>query len=406
MDIKRFIGPDMRSALRMVREQLGPDAVILSNRRVAQGIEITAGPGADFGAPAAPPVEAVTREPAPTRLVPAAAAGVRPLPLRQEPTEPRPVRPVPAAAPALDAVQSEIRDLRAVLERGLGEIRGQRLGWDPGLEGRAWRHLTRAGLPNDVVQALMGTLRAGLDWDGALRALRAGLSDGIGCTGDLVSGGGVFAAIGPTGAGKTTTLCKLAVRHALLHGTSGLVLASLDTARLGGSDMLQAVARLLQVPFLAAAEGEDAAALIARAGDCRLLLLDTPGLNRRRPEEALRVNGLTAAGARCLLVLPANAQFAWLESAMADHRDAHPVAAVVSKLDECVSLGEALGALWRARLPLAYTTNGQEIPDDLDIAEASALAALALSGSETEETAARAVQFRAAVGMGIGARIA
>ncbi|MFM7784226.1 MAG: hypothetical protein ACKPE6_06240, partial [Gammaproteobacteria bacterium] len=256
MDIKRFIGPDMRSALRMVREQLGADAVILSNRRVAQGIEITAGPGADFGAPAAPPAEAVARKAAPTRLVPAVASGARPVALLPEGTETRPVRPVPAAPPALDAVQVEIRDLRAALERGLGEIRGQRLGWDTGLEGRAWRHLTRAGLPNDVVQPLMGTLRAGMDWDTAIRALRSGLSDGIGCTGDIVSGGGAFAAIGPTGAGNTTTLCKLAVRYALLHGTSGLVLASLDTARLGGADMLQAVARLLHVPFIAAAEGE------------------------------------------------------------------------------------------------------------------------------------------------------
>ncbi|MFM7274341.1 MAG: flagellar biosynthesis protein FlhF, partial [Gammaproteobacteria bacterium] len=105
MDIKRFIGPDMRSALRMVREQLGADAVILSNRRVAQGIEITAGPGADFGAPAAPPAEAVARKAAPTRLVPAVASGARPVALLPEGTETRPVRPVPAAPPALDAVQ-------------------------------------------------------------------------------------------------------------------------------------------------------------------------------------------------------------------------------------------------------------------------------------------------------------
>jgi flagellar biosynthesis protein FlhF len=409
VDIKRFIGPDMRSALRLVREQLGPDAVILSNRRVAQGIEITAGPGEDFGAPAASAVELPIREAVPARgsvsqeraSAPAAAPAQAVRPAASSPSS-------VAGEPVLSAVQGEIRDLRAVLERGLGAIRGERLGWDPGLEGRAWRHLTRAGLPNDVVQSLMDVLRPGMDWDGAIRALRMGLSGGIGCTGDLVSAGGVFAAIGPTGAGKTTTLCKLAVRHALTRGTEGLVLASLDTARLGGPDMLRAVARLLQVPFLAAGEGEDAAALVARAGDCRLLLLDTPGLSRRRPEEAMRVNALSAAGVRCLLVLPANAQFAWLESAMADHREACAVAAVVTKLDECVSLGEALGALWRARLPLAYTTNGQEIPDDLDVAEADALSALALSAGDEEQAAAlRAAPIpRAAAAMGIGARIA
>lgn len=406
MDIKRFIGPDMRSALRLVREQLGPDAVILSNRRVAQGIEITAGPGEDFGVPPAAPPEAARRE--------AAALPVEPFPVRvatpvaSPRVASRPAAPSSAVAePALSAVQGEIRDLRVVLERGLGEIRGERLGWDPGVEGRAWRCLTRAGLPNDVVQALMGVLSPGMDWDAAVRALGMGLSGGTGCTGDIVAGGGVFAAIGPTGAGKTTTLCKLAVRHALAHGTDGLVLASLDTARLGGSEMLRAVARLLEVPFLAAGEGEDAATLIARAGNCRLLLLDTPGLNRRRPEEARRVNALAAGGVRCLLVLPANAQLAWLESAMADHRDARAVAAVVTKLDECVSLGEALGALWRARMPIAYTTDGQEIPDDIDVAEADALAALAIgAGAEGDTPAPRPAPLRAAVGRDIGARIA
>ena len=304
MEMKRFIGPDMRSALRMVREQLGPDAVILSNRRVAGGIEVTAGDSSDFG---------ITDPPA---FMPARVSAM-PAALAQK------ARPLATAAAASRVLAS----------------------------------------------ALLSAIAAGIE-----------------CADDVVVLGGVVAAVGPTGAGKTTTLCKLAVRHVLRHGPDGVVLASCDAARLGGADMLRAVARLLEVPFIAAAEGEDIAALLARAGEPLLLLLDTPGLNRRRAGDPERLAQLARAGVRSLLVLPANAQRAWLESAVEDYRAARPAAAVVTKLDETVSLGEALGVLLRERLRLAYVTDGPEIPDDLRLGDAAELAALALSSAESSMT--------------------
>jgi flagellar biosynthesis protein FlhF len=379
MEMKRFIGPDMRSALRMVREQLGPDAVILSNRRVAGGIEVTAGDSSDFG---------VTDEPA----FVAAAVPATPAPPVQKA---RPVSAsafrssVPDAAAAdteLLAMRGDLRELRSMMEEQLGEIRIERLAWGPGVEARSWRLLTRSGLPNDIVSDLIAAIGPDMDWDSAHAALVSAIAAGIECADDVVALGGVIAAVGPTGAGKTTTLCKLAVRHVLSHGPEGVVLASFDAARLGGADMLRAVARLLEVPFIAAAEGEDIAALLARAGEPRLLLLDTPGMNRRRAGDAERLAKLASAGVRSLLVLPANAQRAWLESAAEDYRAARPAAAVVTKLDETVSLGEALGVLLRERLRLAYVTDGPEIPDDLRLGDAAELAVLALSATDASMT--------------------
>lgn len=377
MEMKRFIGPDMRSALRMVREQLGPDAVILSNRRVAGGIEVTAGDSSDFGGTDEPAFVAAAAPATPAPLVQKA----RPLAANATPFR----APVPDSGPAgteLLAMRGDLRELRSMMEEQLGEIRIERLAWGPGVEARAWRLLTRSGLPNDIVSDLIAAVGPDMDWDSAHASLVSAIAAGIECAEDVVASGGVIAAVGPTGAGKTTTLCKLAVRHVLSHGPEGVVLASFDAARLGGADMLRAVARLLEVPFIAAAEGEDITALLARAGEPRLLLLDTPGLNRRRAGDAERLAQFARAGVRSLLVLPANAQRAWLESAAEDYRAARPAAAVVTKLDETVSLGEALGVLLRERVGLAYVTDGPEIPDDLRVGDAAELTSLALAATE------------------------
>lgn len=366
METKRFIGPDMRSALRAVREQLGPDAVILSNRRVGGGVEIIAADGEGFDDT---PAAAAAPEPA---IALRAALGDRD---QLTPARTKPAPHQPASPDALVEVRGELRELRDLVERRLavettGVSHGAR-----GTEGAVWRQLTRSGLPNDIVSALMASLAGDADVD----MLVGTLADAIPEAGDVVARGGVIAAVGPTGAGKTTTLCKLAVRHALERGPESLVLASVDTARLGGVDMLRAVARLLEVPFLTAMDGESVTDLIARAGNPGLLLLDTPGLNRRRPGDARRLQELAAAGVNSLLVLPANAQFAWLDAAAGDYRAARPVAAVVTKLDETVSLGEAIGVLLREGLPVAYVTDGPEIPDDIHLCDALAIARRAVS---------------------------
>lgn len=397
MDTRRFIGPDMRTALRTVREQLGPDAVILSNRRVAGGVEIVAAEGAAFDGPSDAGVE--------PREIPSAVVTARvqaPVDRLSEAFSPGPrAAAAPSSRDPLVEVRGELRELRNLFERqlsGTPATEGVRL---TGVEGAAWSLLTRAGLPNDIVRVLLECVGRDADAD----ALQDALACAIPEAGDVVCRGGVIAAVGPTGAGKTTTLCKLAVRHVLEKGRESLVLASADTARLGGADMLRAVARLLEVPFITAAEGESIASLLARAGDPELLLLDTPGASRRRPADAQRLQELSAAGVHSLLVLPSNAQLAWLDTAVGDYRAARPVAAVITKLDETVSLGEVVGVLLREGLPFAYVTDGPEIPDDLHVCAAAQIARRTL-GAENVMEAQGARSVRPAVSTTNVARIA
>jgi flagellar biosynthesis protein FlhF len=401
MELKRIIGPDVKTALRLVREQLGPDAMILSNRRVAGGVEIVAAPEADTAAPVQSP-----RPNAGERMVRAfdlatGAAPVAPRPTAPEPapasttaraSAPEPSAASPAALPSARLaaaeepavppqwleMQSELRSMRALLEERLTQIRSEHTVYGPGAEGRIWRRLTRIGLPNELVRELVAGVDAEAGWEAAWRGTLARLVEGLGTAGDVVASGGVWAFAGPTGAGKTTTICKLAVRHALEHGPAGLALLSMDAARLGGADMLRAVARLLGVPFHAADVGESLEEALRRLPASTLVLVDTAGGLHARSRQ-LEALGALREGVHTLLVLPANVQLSWLHAALADYAACAPVGAIVTKLDETASLGELIGALRRERLPVAYSTDGPEIPDDLRVADAAELVAQALA---------------------------
>lgn len=372
MELRRIVGPDVKTALRLVREQLGPDAMILSNRRVAGGIEIVAAPETQPGAAAAPATRTATAGVAPERgavplLVEALASVAAP--------------PAGAAVPAegspLRELQSEMRSMRALLDQSLAEIRCVRTAFGPGVEGRIWRRLTRLGVPNELVSELVAQVPAMAACEDAWSLTLARLAAGIGTAGDPIAQGGVWACAGPTGAGKTTTVCKLAVRHALAHGAQGLALISMDGTRIGGADMLRTVARLLGVPFHAARAGDSLQDLLREVRDAELVLVDTAGVSRRSAEAVQRIAELGELAGRVgtLLVLPATAQYACLDAAVRDYAACRPVAAVVTRLDEALSLGEIVGVLTRERLPLAYTSDGPDIPEDLRVAGGGELVA-------------------------------
>jgi len=371
MELRRITGPDVKTALRFVREQLGPDAMILSNRRVAGGVEIVAAPDSASAAEAQALAGATRRD---------NAASPAPEPPRSG-----------ATVAELAAVQSELRSIRAFLEQRLGVVPAEPAVSAPGFEGRTWRRLTRMGIPNALVRELVAAVAGADDWENAWRLALETLAAGLSEAGDAVARGGVWAFVGPTGAGKTTTICKLAVRHVLAHGPQGLALLSMDASRLGGSDMLRALSRLLGVPFHAPVGGESLEKLLRRVRTSTLVLVDTAGLDRkfRRNADQLEALGALREHVSTLLVLPANVQLSCLETALADFACCSAVGAVVTKLDETASLGEAIGLLARERLPVAYTTDGQEIPDDLRVATAVDFVAQAVMLEPDGEAAAQ-----------------
>lgn len=356
MELKRIVGPDVRTALRLVREQLGPDAMILSNRRVPAGIEIVAVPEAQ---------SAADRE-----MLSACGRVERP--------EPASGGEVPAPV-QLRELQAEMQSMRALLDQSLAELRSARNTIGPGVDGRIWQRLTRMGVPNGLVRGLVAQLPPAAGFDAGWELMLSRLAAGVGSAGDVVARGGIWACAGPTGAGKTTMVCKLAVRHALEHGTEGLALISMDCTRIGGADMLRTVARLLGVPLLTARAGDSLRELLEQVQGARLVLVDTAGLSRRSTLAARLVSelGEMRASVGTLLVLPATAQYACLQAAVSNYSPCQPVAAVVTRLDEATSLGEIIGVLTHARLSLAYTSDGPDVPEDLQVGTATELVARA-----------------------------
>ncbi len=427
MKIRRFTAPDMRQAINRVREELGPEAVILSNRKLDGEVEIIAAidydesfldapeetpPAAD-----APPAEPSAETPAASRghgaterpedtPPPAGDTALDDLPwaAHERPATPprRPSaavsylaelsarvaegarRPAPSPAEATGETASQstetTSDLAALREdvhllRELME--SQMMGLHQGREGprtpsvaRIAKRLTELGLPGEWVERLLDRLpRQGpLDrlWSQALRHLAQAIPTRVP---DFLTAGGVVALVGPSGVGKTTTLAKIAARHILHHQRDGVVLISCDDHRVGAHEQLRAYGQILGVPVYSTRARDELAQIVARLKDERLVLVDTAGTNPLAAEARPPFPGLEGVAAEVLLTLATPVHPQVQAEYIRRYRSLGITGAILSKCDEAWRLGPALGVLMDAGLPVSLITDGPAIPDDLHPAD-------------------------------------
>ena len=417
MRIIRYMAPDTRQALRGIREQLGDDAVILSSKRTPAGVEVTA--AVDFDAtrlenaavalaPAlAPKPVAKLAAPAPVREVPAAtatparpaapapralaAAGTQP-PARPaaRPQAARAIAATPPAPPAahsaptaaaMDHMNHELKILRRMLETQLEQLAWNERSRRTPVIAEMLRELTEMGISQELADRIVEQLPAQVDLATARRFAIAGLSQYLRTTGPRwQEDGGRLALVGATGVGKTTTLAKLAVRWVLRHGARDLALVAADSVRMGAQDQLQSLGQLLGAPVYAPDGFAGLPALLAQLSRYRLVLIDTPGSSVRDPQLAARLAVLanSASKLESALVLPANSQAGAIDEAVRRFAPANPACCLLTKVDEAASLGGALSVLIRARLPVAYVSAGQRVPEDLQPARALELVSQAV----------------------------
>ncbi|UGB38794.1 flagellar biosynthesis protein FlhF [Frateuria soli] len=435
MKIKRFVAPDMRQAMREVREEQGPDAVILSTRKLDEGIEIIAAVDYDEAlvreaarhgaapAPAAEPPALPTRAAAPPPPPPVREARVETLApanhpspvdpaLRRSPLvgdalpantntntnasdaglDPRAGEP-PAVHPLIERaaqdtvrMRAELSSLREMLEMQLSSLAWNDMERRQPMHTRVLRELTRLGIDADVARALADELPPQMTPEQARYLPLGMLSRGIAVSGRGRSDeAGVTALVGPTGVGKTTTLAKLAAKAVVRHGASQVALVSTDHYRIGAAAQLEHYGRLLGVRVYPAYDADSLRQVLQLLKGCHTVLVDTAGLAGNDPRLAEQLDALRAAGElRACLVLAANAQAQSLEDAVRAYLPVKPHAAILTKLDEAPSLGGALSVLIRHRLALDYTTDGQRVPEDIAAADARLLvcrAARALKGN-------------------------
>lgn len=355
MKIQRFHGADVRSVLQQVREALGPDAVILSNRRENGGVEIVAATDYDeahiWQAVARAEVGEPGARPAAARADPRQAAGSHP------------------DAPSLREVQAELGRLKHLLEERLDS-----LSWRQWLQHHprhraAFQALQGLELSLDMTQRILSALPAeAQDADQLRRQAMADLVRSLAVTvADPLTQGGVVALVGTTGVGKTTTVAKLAARYALAHGSQSVRLVSSDGHRIGAHEQLMTYGRLLGIGVHVAETTAELRRVLGELQHVPLVLVDSAGMgqrDRRLPEQLARLRSASER-LQAYAVLPATARLEVLEQTLRALDAAHLAGAVISKLDEAVSLGPMLSVLMRHRLGAAYLANGQRVPEDL-----------------------------------------
>jgi flagellar biosynthesis protein FlhF len=412
MKIKRYTATSMRAALAQVRAEQGPDAVILSSRRGDDGIEVIAAVDYDealfvemnrqrttapaIDPPAAEPAsvlpEATQRVATPARALAPAPASVRAaapatLPARAHSgalatasTSSPPAgasslrKPMPAAVRSdlgYGAMHRELQDLRQMLETGLAGMTWNDKRLREPLKARVLEELSALDIAPDVAMALAARAPRRTSLENPSHIPLALLVKHLPVVDDLGGiTGGIVALVGPTGAGKTTTIAKLAARWCMQHGSQDLALVSTDGYRIGARDQLMTYARILGAPMHAANSGRDLARVLDRLKSKKLILIDTAGMGPRdvRLTEQLSALQLGASRARVLLALPAQGEGHALEEIVQAFAPLTPVACVLTKVDEAASLGAVISTTLRHRLKIAYICDGQRVPEDLHAA--------------------------------------
>ena len=371
MQIKRYSAPDMRRALHQVRQAQGAQAVILSSRRLPDGVEVIAAD--DYDAALVERLAAAgdgDALPAGTgRELPRAASDELRAPADLD-------RLAWAVDPAISQLRSELTNLRALLEAELRQSAALRR---TPLEAQLAQHLEQLGLAPALIGELLGQLGDTQDMGAAWRELlgqhlvaRIPIASD-----DMLAEGGVVALLGPTGVGKTTTVAKLAARFVREHGARHLGLLTTDNYRVGAHEQLQNYGRLLGVPVQMVDSADDLATALAALANKRLVLVDTAGMSQRDLRLGEALASLRREGLRGYLTLASNAHETMLDETIATFGALPLAGCVLTKLDECPSLGGTLSAVIRHGLPIACVTDGQRVPEDLRPARARDLVSLA-----------------------------
>jgi len=443
MQVKRFVADDMRTVMRIVKEELGADAVILSNRVVNGMVEILAASDYDEtlinnalnqslvdskpdSAAAYYERAAAERElqnqqltentvaeaetPAETELNQADSkpafvdtlskqAGAE-LPAQHKTglnvTTPSPqkkqhqaaglyTKQTPPVNHGISEMRDELKSLRAMIENQqvLGEW-NDLVNKHP-LRVTLYKRLTEIGFSQEVCKYLAKGLDNMVDIEQALQAALKQLVHQLPIADeDVLNRGGVFAMVGPTGVGKTTTIAKLAARFAMQHGQRHVALISTDTYRIGAHEQLMTYGRLLGVPVHAANDAQELQKLLHKLHNKKLVLIDTAGMSQRDLGLSQQFAHLSHPSSliKPYLVLSANAQLSTLDEVITAFKKANPAGCILTKLDEAASLGGILSAVIKHHLPVAYASNGQKVPEDIQPARARDLVKQAVSHSK------------------------
>lgn len=391
MKVKRFFAPDMRQAIQKVREDQGPDAVILSNRQVDGGIEIIA--ALDYNENLAPTAAESRSQPqvvtdemaAEATAARRSDAGATQVSWSQD--------------PALVSMREEIKQLRGLLENQLAHLAWSDRERREPLHTGVMRRLSKMELNSDLIERVSAPTVHARDDAHAMQLALTELAVTVPVAeNDIFDQGGIVALVGSTGVGKTTSVAKLAARYVLRHGQRHVALVTTDSYRIGAHEQLMTYGRLLGIPVQVASDHKELRSTLNSLADKRLVLIDTAGMSQRDVRLTEQFATLADSGIpiRTLLVLSATLHPSVLDETIRAFSSVALDGAILTKLDEAASLGGVLSTVINQHLPLMFTANGQRVPEDLHPARADKLVQMAaeLSNSlDLPDDAVMAEQF-------------
>ncbi len=280
-----------------------------------------------------------------------------------------------------EAMMSELRSMKGLIEERFGALAFmEKLQRQP-----AQARLTQKMLDCGFSPALIRKLADGLPADATDEsAWAAGVLERNLLTGDadaaLEDVGGVYALVGATGVGKTTSTAKIAAAFATRYGAANLGLITLDAYRVGAHEQLRAYGRILGVPVHTAHDRASLEDLLDLLTAKKMVLIDTAGMAQRDARTRELLDMLSHRSIQKLLVVNAASQGETIEDVVVAYRASACAGIVLSKLDEAVKLGPALDALIRHKLKVVGVANGQRVPEDWHRLSAHALVQRALRG--------------------------
>jgi flagellar biosynthesis protein FlhF len=191
----------------------------------------------------------------------------------------------------------------------------------------------------------------------------------------ILDQGGVFALVGPTGVGKTTSTAKLAARCVIRHGPEKLALITTDAYRIGGHEQLRIYGKILGVMVHSVKDESDLRIALKELRSKHTVLIDTVGVSQRDQNVAEQVAMLSDTGANVkrLLCLNATSTNETLNEVVRAYQGSGLAGAIMTKLDEAASIGSVLDVVIRQKLKLFYISNGQRVPEDLHLADSAML---------------------------------
>ncbi|HHP5490086.1 flagellar biosynthesis protein FlhF [Aeromonas veronii] len=453
MKIKRFFAKDMRTALAEVKETLGPDAVIMSNKKVTGGVEIVA--AVDYQSQVPGPKDAPVRrqlndesvnissaarqmirpEPTPvkeqnehyadtlaallarqqklkpgngapvgnTQSAGLAAANAAPRTLAEQGqwgAAPEPAKPKARVAsgqrapqPAqrdqeMEGMRKEMASIRKLLEHQISGLMWQEVERREPMRALLIKELKKLGFDDAFADQLAGLIPEDMSIHQAMAQLAEVLTAQLKISEDeIMRQGGAVALLGPTGVGKTTTIAKLAARFAMKYGAEQVALITTDNYRIGAHEQLQTYGRIMGCPVRQVRDAEELANALYQFRHRRLVLIDTAGVGQRDIRLTEQLDTLVKNAKvriRSYLVMSATSQRRVMQEAV-DHFRRIPLSGcILTKLDESLNLGEVINVCIQNSLPISYITDGQRVPEDIQVANAAQLVGAAMGSLERE----------------------